>query len=422
VKRKASGSRDALRKILGLTLGIMTALGGFVDLGQIVFTVQAGALFGYSLLWVIVLGLAAIIIYMEMCGRVAAVAREPVFATVRNRLPKRLGIFTLVASNLQNLVTCAAELGAVAIVLQLLMGWSDRIALMLAAGGIAAMIWFLQFDWIERVFGLTGLLMIVFAVAAWRLGPNWHGVAIGFLPNIPGRGTHRLLLYTYFAVGIFSAMLMEYEVHFYSSGVIEEAWDANDLGENALVASVGSALGGVLTVALLLLGALIFLPRGIFPETLDNAVVPSLVHLGPPGLKLGLLGVLACVGGAAVETALSGAYNVCQFYDWTWSKCMKPADAPAFTFIWMAMLIVATGLAGSGISPLGLINFSIVFAMVVMPFTYYPILTASADPAVLGTHANGRLYNIVGWIFFVLIVIAAVAAIPLAVVTNGGQP
>ena len=35
-----------MRKLLGITLGIMTALGGFVDLGQIVFTTQAGALFG----------------------------------------------------------------------------------------------------------------------------------------------------------------------------------------------------------------------------------------------------------------------------------------------------------------------------------------------------------------------------------------
>ena len=75
-----------MKKLLGITLGIMTALGGFVDLGQIVFTMQAGALFGYQLVWVIVLGTIAIILYMEMCGRVAVVAREPVFSTVRNRL------------------------------------------------------------------------------------------------------------------------------------------------------------------------------------------------------------------------------------------------------------------------------------------------------------------------------------------------
>ena len=50
-----------MKKILGVTLGIMTALGGFVDLGQIVFTTQAGALFGYQLMWAIALGTAAII-------------------------------------------------------------------------------------------------------------------------------------------------------------------------------------------------------------------------------------------------------------------------------------------------------------------------------------------------------------------------
>jgi len=106
-----------MKKLLGITLGIMTALGGFVDLGQIVFTMQAGALFGYQLIWTIVLGTAAIIVYMEMCGRVAVVAKKPVFAVVRTRLGFRLGIMTLVASNLLNVITCAAELQGIGIVL-----------------------------------------------------------------------------------------------------------------------------------------------------------------------------------------------------------------------------------------------------------------------------------------------------------------
>jgi manganese transport protein len=95
-----------MRKLLGLTLGIMTALGGFVDFGQIVFTLQAGASFRYALLWAIVLGTVGIIVYMEMCGRIAVVPREPVFAIVRERLSKRLGLAVLVTSNLLNLITC----------------------------------------------------------------------------------------------------------------------------------------------------------------------------------------------------------------------------------------------------------------------------------------------------------------------------
>lgn len=97
-----------MKKLLGITLGIMTALGGFVDLGQIVFTMQAGAVFGYRLMWVLALGAAAIIIYMEMCGRIAVVAKEPVFAVVRTRLGFRLGLATMIASNLLNLITCVS--------------------------------------------------------------------------------------------------------------------------------------------------------------------------------------------------------------------------------------------------------------------------------------------------------------------------
>src|SRR2546430_15179238 len=58
-----------------------------------------------SLLWTTIIGTAAIIVYMEMCGRIAVVAREPVFAVIRDRLGKRLGLGVLIASNVLNLIT-----------------------------------------------------------------------------------------------------------------------------------------------------------------------------------------------------------------------------------------------------------------------------------------------------------------------------
>src|SRR5207247_9162939 len=131
----------------------------------------------------------------------------------------------------------------------------------------------------------------------------------------PGITTqHHLLLYAYFAVGIFSAMLMEYEVHFYSSGVIEEDWTKESLGENAAVATLGSTLGALLTCALLVLGAIVFLPRTIFPDALSTTLMPANLPFGPRTLNLALGGMLACIAGAAIETTLSGAYKICQFY------------------------------------------------------------------------------------------------------------
>src|ERR1044071_3751546 len=196
-----------MRKLLGVTLGIMTALGGFVDFGQIVFTMQAGALFEYRLIWAIALGTIAIITYMEMCGRGAVVAKEPVFSIVRDRLGRRLGLAVLIASNLLNVITCAAELGGIAIILRLLTGWPEKVVLVASAAALWAIIAVLRFEWIERTFGLSGLLMIVFTVSAALLHPDWRGILRGLLPGRTS-AQHGPLLYYYFSVGIFSAMLM----------------------------------------------------------------------------------------------------------------------------------------------------------------------------------------------------------------------
>jgi len=409
-----------MKKLLGITLGIMTALGGFVDLGQIVFTMQAGALFGYGLLWAIVLGTGAIIVYMEMCGRVAVVAHEPVFAIVRDRFGSRFGLVVLIASNLLNLVTCAAELGGIAIILQLLIGWKQKLLLLSAATVLGIIIFGFKFQWIERTFGLAGVTMTVFAVSAAALHPDWHQLARGLVPTVTH--TKGTLLYWYFAVGIFSALLMEYEVHFYSSGAMEEDWTTRDLGENFAVAAFGSLLGAIITIGLLALGALVFLPREIFPNTLSTTMIAGAFPFATKALVLALLGTLACLCGAALETALSGAYNVCQFFNLNWGKNLPVKSAPFYTAAWIAMLTVAFVIAISGLRPLMLVNISVIFGMVVMPFTYYPILRVAADKNIMGKHVNSRADTVIAIVFLILICIAATAAIPLMALTHSGKP
>jgi Mn2+/Fe2+ NRAMP family transporter len=400
----------------------MTALGGFVDLGQIVFTMQAGALFGYGLLWAIVLGTAAIIVYMEMCGRVAVVAREPVFSIVRERLGRHFGLVVLVASNLLNLITCAAELGGIALILQLLTGWRMRLLLLISTVVLGLIVLAFKFQWIERTFGLAGVTMTVIVVSALALHPDWHRLAQGLLPMGTHSGANHGLLYFYFSVGIFSALLMEYEVHFYSSGAIEEDWTTEDLGENFAVASFGSLLGAGITVALLVVGAIVFLPRGIFPVSLSTTILGGAFPFARKALVLTLLGTLACLCGAALETALSGAYNLCQFFNLRWGKNLPPKSARIYTAVWVGMLIIAFTIAACGASPLRLVNVSVIFGMAVMPFTYYPILRIAADRKVMGKHVNSRADTIVAIFFLILITAAAAAAIPLMVLTHSGRP
>src|SRR5215216_7332547 len=111
-----------MQKILAVTLGILTAIGGFVDIGDIVANAESGARFGYSLVWVVLLGVIGICLYADMAGRVAAIAGRPTFDLIRERLGPRLALLNLTASVLVTALTMAAEVAGVALAIELASG------------------------------------------------------------------------------------------------------------------------------------------------------------------------------------------------------------------------------------------------------------------------------------------------------------
>lgn len=411
-----------MKKLLQLTLGVMTALGGFVDIGELVFATDAGARFGYSLLWTLAVGTVGIILYSEMCGRIAAVKQEPVFTVVRERLGHRWGFVTLIASNLVNVITCAAEIGGFALVLEYFTGWPFRLDVVLCTIVLGIVVAVLPFKWIERTFGLLGLLLLVFGFAALAFEPDWHRAVHGLIPNVPRLDSYGYILYAYFVVGIFSAVMMPYEVYFYSSGGIEENWTAKDLPENTVISVVGMSLGGILTMALVVIGATLFLPQRIYPELLGTIAMAPAAAFGHPGLVIALLGILFSVSGSGIETALSAGYNLAQFYGWKWGRKHKPQHTRRFTMAWIATLVLAMGLALCGVYPVKLVEYGVMFAVVVLPLTYYPILIAAKDKAYLGEHANASWQTVLGWFYFGIVTVCSLAAIPLLILTKMGEP
>jgi manganese transport protein len=407
--------------LLDLALGIMAALGGFVDIGELVFTVQGGAKFGYHLLWVVVVGSVGIIIYAEMSGRIAAVLKKPTFELIRENMSHGAGASVLVASNIVNLLTCAAEIGGIALVLQMLFGGEYRLMLVAAAGLLFIAIFFLEFRWLERFFGLLGLFLLVYAWVAVSLQPDWGEAAKGLVPRPPADDSPGWLVYAYFIVGLFSSILMPYEIYFYSSGGIEEKWTVKDLPFNLVNSALGFTLGALLAMALVIVGAVAFLPHGIDPHFPGTTSIPAAETLGVKGLLLALLGMLFAIGGAAVETALAGAYNLAQFYGWPWGKSKRPSKVRKFTFAWIGMLAAGLAIALSGIDPIKIVEFSVIFAVVVLPFTYYPILRVADDGKLMGAHANRPAVKVLAWIYFGLIVAAALSAVPLMYLTHMGE-
>ena len=108
-----------LKQFLAIALGILTAIGGFVDIGDIVANGEAGARFGVTHAWVLLVGVGKNCAYAEMSGRVSAVSGRPVFDLVRERLGPRVALANLTGSLLVTVLTLGAELGGVGLALQL---------------------------------------------------------------------------------------------------------------------------------------------------------------------------------------------------------------------------------------------------------------------------------------------------------------
>ena len=408
-------------RITELALGILTAVGGFVDVSELVFMAQAGSRFGYALIWVVVISTIGIMVFGEMSGRVAAIAKQPVFNLMRHRLGLPLGLIVLIASFLANLITCAAEIGGVALVLQLLTGAPYRLMAVAATLLFVASVWVLPFKWIERAYGLLGLFMLVFVAAVVAIHPPWGALAAGALPQVPaGLSNRDLLAFCYFAVALISAVMIPYETYFYSSGGIEDRWTAKDLGINRLTAIVGFALGSLLAISLLASSAQLFGPASISPDLVGSAALQVAIPFGTIGLLLGLLGMFFAISGAAIETCLANAYSVCQFFGWRWGRHCRPHDAPRFTLCWLAVFACALVIVLAGVEPIQLAEYAVVASILVLPLTYLPLLLLAGDSAYMQSHANGALAKILGWGYYALIVVAAVAALPLYFVTSGG--
>lgn len=182
-----------MKKLFAVTLGILTAFGGFVDIGDLVANSLTGARFGMSLAWVVVVGVAGICLYAEMAGRVATVAQRPVFDIVRERLGVRMALGNLVASSFINFLTLMAEITGVALALGLASDVNYLLWVPIVGFLVWWVVWRMPFEAMERVYGLLGLVLVAFAVALWQLGRT--GGRCGSRPRGPrcrrGRGTPR---------------------------------------------------------------------------------------------------------------------------------------------------------------------------------------------------------------------------------------
>jgi Mn2+/Fe2+ NRAMP family transporter len=409
-----------VKRILGISLGILTAIGGFVDIGDIVANTETGARFGMSLAWVVVVGVVGICLFAEMAGRVATVSGRAVFDLVRERLGARVALVNLLASFFITFLTLAAEIGGVALAIELATSVNHLLWVPLVALLVWLVIWKVKFDHMENAFGLAGLALVVTAVALWRLHPDWGGLLHGATHPIvpPGEGHPSWL---YFGIALLGAAMTPYEVFFFSSGAVEEGWSRADLITNRLNVYVGFPLGGLLSLALMAAATLFLEPRGIEPGHLSQVALPTVLVLGKLGLAVLLVGFFAATFGAALETGLSCGYTMAQYFGFQWGKFVRPVEAPRFHLVTLLSVAFGAMLVLTTLDPVTITEYSIVLSAAALPLTYFPILVVANDPDYMGDKVNSRFTNALGSVYLLLLLVVAVATIPLMVLTKAGS-
>jgi Mn2+/Fe2+ NRAMP family transporter len=85
------------------------------------------------------------------------------------------------------------------------------------------------------------------------------------------------------------------------------------------------------------------------------------------------------------------------------------------------LLVLALGIVMTGVDPVMLTEYAVIFSAVALPLTYIPILLVANDQDYMGSNKNGRVANTLGILYLFVIMVIAIAAIPLMIITNVGQ-
>lgn len=407
-----------MKKWFSVTLGVVTAMGGFLDAGTIATAGEAGARFGLGLVWAILLATLAVMLLVEMVGRFSAVSHKTYAAAIRENFGMRFFLFPLCSEIIAESLLLTAELGGIAIALSLLTGISWHALFPCAALLVFLMAWRAPFDWIENAPALIGMVTLAFVAGIFALGgPTKDLLTTLWHPRVQSGD---LADYLYLVAAILGSTISPYMLYFYSSGALEEGWSGRSLLLNRVTAYFGMGFGAVGSLSLVILSGIVLHPLNIDASLLGEIGLPLGQAFGQIGPILFAIALFATCLGAALEVVLGLSYLISQGFGWEWGENKPPVRAARFNltiilFLWIALLI---GMLG--IDPQQLALFASTVIALLLPFSLSPFLVLMNAPQYLGKQTNGRWKNIAIIAILAMAFLVALVSLPLILLSGGG--
>jgi Mn2+/Fe2+ NRAMP family transporter len=375
------------------------------DAGGIATYSQAGADFGYSLLWTLIPITGALILVQEMAARMGVATGKGLADLIRERFGVKAAFYVLLALLVANLGNTVAEFIGVAESLEIF-----GISRFVSVPCVAVIVWVLVVKGsarvVERIFLVACVFYVAYVIAGFLAHPDWHEVAVGsFKPTLALTGPALTMVVT--LVGTTIAPWMQF---YLQSAIVEKGVQIEDYPLSRLDVIVGCIVTDVVAFFIVLACGATIHKAGGHIESAKDAAVALRPLAGQWASALFAFGLFNASLFAASILPLSTTYYVCEAFGWESGIDKRREEAPQFYVLYTAMILVGAGLVMiPGLPLLKILLLSQTANGVLLPFILVFMLLLAGDERLMGRYRNGRILNAVSWLT-TLVLIALTAA------------
>jgi Mn2+/Fe2+ NRAMP family transporter len=369
------------------------------DAGGIATYAQAGATYGYELLWMLALITISLIVVQEMCARMGAITGKGLSELIREEFGPRWTVFAMLTVLVSNGLTTISEFAGIAASLELF-GVTRYLSVPISA----ILIWWLvargSYSRVERVFLLMTLAFFAYPISAVLAHPDWGEVARSIVvPTF-----HLDQAYVFLAVATIGTTITPYMQIFVQSSVVDKGITPADYRYERVEVIFGSIFSNAIALFIIVTTAATLFVKQITINTASDAALalePLAGHYAFVLFGIGLLGASMLAAGVL---PLATAFTITEAFGWEKGLSFTPSEAPAFYFLFTSL--IGVGALVTLIPGLPLIQLLLIVQVInglLLPILLVFILRLASNPTIMRRYRNTPRFNVLAWGSVVLV-------------------
>jgi NRAMP (natural resistance-associated macrophage protein)-like metal ion transporter len=365
---------------------------------------QAGAQFGYLLLWTMIPTTIALIVVQEMCARMGAVTGKGLSDLIREEYGLRITFLMMLGILITNFGNVVGEFVGIAGSMELF-GVSRYYSVPVCA----VIVWLIavkgQYKSVEKVFLVASFFYITYVFAGVLAKPAWiEAVKATIKP--PGMAAFRQGPYVYMVIGVVGTTIAPWMQFYLQSSIVEKGVTRRQYKASRLDVIVGCIFTDVVAWFIIVACAATLYLHGV-RDIRDAADAAQALRplAGDWAYILFALGLFNASLFAASILPLSTAYTVCEGLGFESGVGQKFSEAPVF--YWLYTALIAAGAAVvliPGLPYIKIALFSQVVNGAVLPFVLIFMLLLINKKELMGEFVNKRTFNIIAWATTVIMI------------------